>query len=101
MPTAAPNTLNDHLHSSLTPAQRSLRSRMAALELHSRVDGKTHTAPARAAFLERLERQVDPDQSLPEGERQRRANLALKAHMSRLALASSKARHDRTNGRAS
>lgn len=92
MPSQKPDPLAEPPTAGLTPAQRSLRSRMAAYELHSRVDGKMHTAPARAAFLERFENQVDPDRRLSDEERRHRADLALRAHMSRLALKSSKAR---------
>lgn len=77
---------------SLTPEQRSLRARIGAYSLHATHDPKVTSAPGRAAFLARFEREVDPDGVLPEPERQRRAQLALKAHMSKLALASAKAR---------
>jgi hypothetical protein len=76
----------------LTAEQRVLRARLAAHALHAKAEGSAHTAPARAKFLERFEREVDPDGILPPEERQRRAEHALKAHMTRLALASSKAR---------
>lgn len=79
----------------LTPEMRSLRARLAAFELHSRVDSKAHTEPARKAFLERFERAVDPDGVLPEAERRRRAELAKKAHFTRLAFLSAKARSNR------
>lgn len=77
---------------SLTPAQRTLRARLAAYTLHSRTDSTTHTAPARRAFLDRFHEQVDPDRTLPIEERERRAQQALKAHMTGLALKSAKAR---------
>ena len=38
-----------------------LRGKIGALVLHSRRDPRETTAPARAAFLKRFERQVDPD----------------------------------------
>lgn len=78
--------------SALTPAERSLRARIAAHSLHATVDAQEHTAPARKAFLDRFEREVDPDGILPEAERRRRAGHARKAHFTRLALASSRAR---------
>ena len=81
-----------HDRGGLTPAQRSLRSRLAAYSLHAKRDPKETTQAARAAFLTRFEREVDPDGSLPPAERARRAQAALKAHMTRLALASSRAR---------
>ena len=76
----------------LTPEQRSLRARLAAHTLHSRVDSKAHTEPARKAFLERFELQVDPDRQLPEAERRRRADSAKKAYFTALAYRSAKAR---------
>lgn len=54
--------------------------------------GKTNTAPARDAFMMRFEDQVDPNRELPEAERQRRADAALKAHMASIALKSSRTR---------
>ncbi len=76
----------------MSPDDRALHARMAAHVLHSRYDSKELTAPARRAFLERFEREVDPDGILPEAERRRRAGHARKAHFTRLALASSRAR---------
>lgn len=72
----------------MTPEQRSLRARMAAHTLHSKVDATAHTAPARRGFLARFEDQVDPDRSLPELERRRRAQHALNAYMASLAIKS-------------
>ncbi len=77
---------------SLTPAERSLRARVAAHTLHAKVDATAHTAPARQAFLARFEREVDPDGLLPAEERRRRADHLRSAHFARLALLSSKAR---------
>ncbi len=75
------------------PAQRSLRGRLAAHTLHSRVsDPVAHTAAARKAFLDRFERQVDPDGALPPAERARRAEHAKKAYFLNLAAKSAKAR---------
>lgn len=77
----------------ITPAQRSLRARLAAHTLHAQiVDPAAHTAPARRAFLDRFEREVDPDGTLPPAERARRAEHARKAYFTRLALASARAR---------
>lgn len=83
--------------SSLSPSERTLRARLAAHTLHSKVDGREHTAPARAAFLSQFERQVDPAGILPPAERARRAEQAKKAHMTRLALLSAKARSRRSS----
>jgi hypothetical protein len=76
----------------LTPEQRSLRGRVGAFVMHSRNDSRATSAPGRAAFLARFERMVDPDGSLPSAERERRADSARRAYMTRLALASSQAR---------
>ena len=77
----------------LTPEQRSLRARIAAHSLHAQVDDETaHTAPARKAFLDRFEREVDPDGVLSPAERARRAEHARSAYFTKLALASSRAR---------
>lgn len=77
----------------LTPDQVSLRARLAAHSLHAKVvDPSAHTAPARRAFLDRFEREVDPDGLLDPAERARRAEHAKKAYFLRLALASATAR---------
>jgi len=76
----------------MSPEDRVLYARMAAHVLHSRYDSKELTAPARRAFLERFEREVDPDSVLEPAERRRRAEHAKKAHFYRMALASSRAR---------
>lgn len=74
-------------HSSLTASQRSSRARIAALARHSRTDGAEATQAARSAFLQRFERQVDPDNRLDPVERARRAELAKREHFQRLAFA--------------
>lgn len=74
------------------PDDMARRGRIGGLTTSSRHDTKANTAPARKAFLSRFEREVDPDGSLPEAERQRRAEAAKKAHMLKLAHASAKAR---------
>lgn len=77
----------------LTPAERSLRARMAAHESWARTaDPAARTAAARAAALDRFEKQVDPDGSLPFAERARRAEHARKAYFTRLALKSAQSR---------
>ncbi len=76
----------------MTPADRTMRARIAAYTLHSQVDGTAHTQKARDAFLAQFEALVDPDCVLSPEERRRRALLARKAHMSRLAMKSAKAR---------
>jgi hypothetical protein len=76
----------------LSPQQRSLRAQIAANSRWSKEDPKEGTKPARAAFEHRFELEVDPDGTLPKVERKRRAAAAMRAHMQRLALASSRAR---------
>jgi hypothetical protein len=74
----------------LTPTQRTLRARLAAHTLHA--TGGTNTGPARAAFLSRFDREVDPDGILDPDERSRRAEHARKAYFTRLALRSAQVR---------
>lgn len=83
----------------LTPSERVLRARAAAYTQHARHDARATTAAARAAFLARFEREVDPDGLLHPDERARRAEAARRAFMTRLALRSSVVRRAHT-GRA-
>jgi hypothetical protein len=73
-------------------AERSLRARLAAYALHAKRDSRETSAAGRAAFLARFEREVDPDGTLDEAERQRRAARARSAYFTRLSLAAVKAR---------
>jgi hypothetical protein len=73
-----------------TPEERTLNARLAAHALHAQ--GGTNTEPARKAFLERFEKEVDPEGKLDPVERTRRAEHARKAYFLRLALKSAKAR---------
>ena len=86
MPRNAPN---------LTPEQRRLRAQAGAYASHVNHTGSERTAAARAAQQARFEREVDPDGTLPPDERARRAELARKAHMARVSLASAQARTDK------
>lgn len=72
-------------HSQLTPSQRTQRARIAARARWSREDGSTGTQAARSAFMDRFERQVDPDGALDPRERARRAESAKREHFQRLA----------------
>lgn len=74
----------------LTPTERTMRSRIAAHRMHAQ--GKTNTAPARRAFLDRFERQVDPDGILAPEVRARLAMHARKAYFIDLARKSAAAR---------
>ena len=80
----------------LSPAERTLRARLAAHSLHAQVNSRDHTAPARRAFMGRFEDEVDPNRVLPNAERQRRAEQAKKAYFTRLALKSVQARRRRS-----
>src|SRR5918996_4334435 len=81
--------------SKFTPEERAVRSRIAAHVLHSKYDSKVLTANGRKAFLERFEKEVDPEGKLPEAERKRRAEHARKAYFSRLGYLSGRARRAR------
>lgn len=76
----------------LTPEQRSLRARLGGLTTAARHDTREITAPARRAFLQRFEDEVDPDRTLPPPERARRAEAAKRLHFARLAMKSAQAR---------
>ncbi len=85
--------------SSLTPTERSLRSRLGAHALHAKYSGLEITRVARAASPGSDEywlRQVDTH--LPEEERLRRARHLKKAHFTRLALRSSIVRRRNREG---
>lgn len=85
----------------LTPTERSLRARLGAYSLHAMVDSREHTEPARRAFMARFEDEVDPDRTLPEQERRRRAEEAKRAYFTRLALKSAQARRKGRRGQRS
>lgn len=71
----------------MTPAQRSLRAKIAAhTSWANTADRSARTAAARKAALDRFERQVDPDGALPAEQRVQRAASARKAYFARLAL---------------
>jgi len=79
----------------LTGSSASSWGRMGAHLMHSKHDARETTAAARRGFLQRFERQVDPDGTLSEAERKRRAEHALHAHMQQLASRSAIARSKR------
>jgi len=80
---------------SRTPAERNLRARLGAYARHARHDSQKATAKARAAFLDRFEREADPDGVLSPQERARRAAHLRSAYFTRLALASARARRSK------
>jgi hypothetical protein len=65
--------------------ERQRLGRLGALTVHAR--GRTNTAPARAAWEQKLVAEVDPDGSLTPDERARRADYAMRIRMTRLAMA--------------
>jgi hypothetical protein len=78
----------------LLPEERTLRARIGAHAMHAR-HGKEVSQPARDASPgsdSYWDRQVDPDGVLDPQERARRAGHAKKAHFTRLAFASARAR---------
>ena len=63
-----------------------LRGRIGAYTKWAQTKDRTAaTAPARSAFLERFERQVDPNGHLSPEERSKRAYFAMRAYMADLA----------------
>jgi hypothetical protein len=75
---------------------KDINRRIAAEVSWSRtVDRSARTRPAREAFLNRFEREVDPNGELPPGERRRRAEHAKRAYMLRLAKRAVAARRAR------
>ena len=76
----------------LTPAQRTLRARVAAYARAAKYDGRQVTAAAFTGRMAKLEAEVDPDGTLPAAERQRRAYAALRSQMSALSLKASRKR---------
>jgi len=86
--------------SPLSPAERSMRARLAGLTFAATHDVREHMKPAQAASPGQLpywERQVDPDGNLDDVERRRRADCARRAHMTKLALASASARRKKAS----
>ncbi len=80
----------------MTKSQRQQRARIGGYALAASRDSREYTRSAREGFWRRFLDEVDPDRTLPEAERERRARAALKAHMTRLALKSARKRR---NGR--
>lgn len=79
-----------------SPEERALIARVAAHAMWAKTnDPSARTAAARRAALERFEREVDPDGTLPPHERARRAEHARKSYFAKLALRSAQARRRR------
>jgi len=79
------------------PQEMARRGRIGAYRLHATHDPRETTKAARAAFLARFEREVDPDGTLAPEERARRAEAARKAYFAQLAHKSAKARRRRSH----
>lgn len=84
----------------LDASLRVLRARIGAHALHAQYDSRLITAPAREAARSALDRrllsEIDPGNELPEAERARRLEHARRAHFSKLAFQSAKARRRRS-----
>jgi len=76
----------------LTPEQRRQRSKLGAYTQQALYDTRETTRAARAAFNQRFIDQVDPDGTLSQDERIRRALAARRAYFAALALRSAIAR---------
>jgi hypothetical protein len=77
----------------MTPEQRALYGRIGAHTRWAKTDDRSAaTAPARKAFADRWEKQVDPDGLLSPRDRAVRAQNAKKAYFLSLAAKSAKAR---------
>lgn len=79
----------------LTPEERRLRAQIAANTRWSREDPIPNATRGQAGLIAKLEREVDPDGSLPPAERARRVENARRAHFQRLAFQSARARSRR------
>ena len=75
---------------------RTQRGRLGAWTSWARTEDRAaRTLPARRAFLDRFDKEVDPDGELPIQERAKRAEWARKGYYQRLAMKSAAARHRR------
>ncbi|MEZ5133441.1 MAG: hypothetical protein R2763_17290 [Mycobacterium sp.] len=85
----------------MTPELRKLRAEIGAhVSWANTEDRAARTAPARQGFLDRFEREVDPEGVLTPQERGKRADHARKAYFKRLALKSAQSRARRKGGAA-
>ncbi len=76
------------------PLIRRQVARIGGLTRAASYDGRKVTEAARRGFMARFEDEVDPDRQLGQGERRRRAQAAMRAHMARLALRSARSRRN-------
>jgi len=77
------------------PAHASRNAAIAAYSRWSREDPAENAARGQRGLVDKFRREVDPDGTLPEAERERRAQCAYRAHMLRVANASVAARKAR------
>jgi hypothetical protein len=77
------------------PEEMARRGRIGAHTLHARHDSRELAARAREGLTRKYLDQVDPDRSLPEPERLRRADHARRADLARAARLSVLARQAR------
>jgi hypothetical protein len=76
-----------------TPEERVLSARIAAAERWARTpDRSAATAPARAGLRAKFAREIDPDGTLPADELEKRIDLLVSAHMTRMSLRAARAR---------
>lgn len=86
-------------YESMTPSERSLRARIAGHQSWANTsDPSARTKPGRDAAMARFEREVDPDGTLSEEERKRRAEHAKSAYFTKLAYRSARARRAKGGG---
>lgn len=78
-----------------TRAQRTAWGRLGALRLHGQ--GKTNTAPARAAMAEKWLRLADPDGTLTPEVRSKRAEYLRRAWLLELSIRAADARRHKRN----
>ena len=88
---------NGNLEKDQAASDRRIRARIAAYARHARCSGAEATSPARAAFLKQFETLVDPSGEMDPAERQRRAGIKRKEHMTRLALKSVESRRRKSS----
>ena len=83
-----------------SPEDRALVASIAAHTSWARTaDPAARTANARAALIDRFEREADPDGVLPPAERARRAEHLRRAHYKRMALKSAQIRRKAADAR--
>ncbi len=82
------------------PSDRFMAASIAANTRWAHEPNRTAaTLPARAAFEQRFDDEVDPDRALSPVERQKRARAARQAYFMRLALKSAQARRKSESAR--